>query len=68
MNTLELETPSRLQRYTTELQQFEQRFGMDSATFYQRFQAGKLGDGMDFFEWAGLYELKLDLLAKNHKP
>lgn len=53
MNMLELETTQRLQRYITELQQFEQRFGIDSATFYQRFQAGKLGDGMNFLNGLG---------------
>lgn len=47
----------RVQRYRNDLQQFEQRFGMTSAGFYQQFQQGQLGDAMDFFEWAGLYEL-----------
>jgi len=26
---------------------------MDSETFYERFEAGSLGDDTDFFEWAG---------------
>ncbi len=43
---------------------FENRYGMSSATFYDRFEAGKLGDAMDFFEWAGLYELRQDILKK----
>ncbi|RLC77685.1 MAG: hypothetical protein DRI61_11040 [Chloroflexi bacterium] len=54
----------RLKRYEQELRDFEQRYGMDSATFYRRFEAGELGDAMDFFEWAGLYELHQDLLEK----
>lgn len=54
----------RLQRYEHELRTSEGRFAMDSATFYRRFQAGELGDAMDFFEWAGVYELREDLLAK----
>jgi hypothetical protein len=33
-------------------------------TFYQRFEAGELGDAMDFFEWAGLCDLRQDLLEK----
>jgi hypothetical protein len=37
---------------------------MDSAIFYQQFEAGELGDAMDFCEWAGLYELRQDLLDK----
>jgi len=54
----------RLERYEHELQTFETRYGMDSDTFYHRFEAGELGDSMDFFEWAGLYELYQDVMAK----
>jgi len=54
----------RLDRYDRELEEFEERHGMDSATFHRRFEAGELGDGMDFFEWAGLYELREDLGGK----
>lgn len=54
----------RLARYERDLDAFEQRYGTDSPTFYRRFEAGELGDGMDFFEWAGLYELPQDLPAK----
>jgi len=57
----------RLARYNRELQEFEQRFGIDSATFYARFQTGETGDLMDYFEWTGLYELKQDLLEKIYK-
>jgi hypothetical protein len=54
----------RLERYEHDLHEFENRYGMESATFYRRFEAGELGDAMDFFEWAGLYELWLDLVEK----
>jgi hypothetical protein len=37
---------------------------MESETFYRRFEAGELGDAMDFFEWAGLYELGRDVIEK----
>jgi hypothetical protein len=47
----------RLERYEHDLREFEKRYGMEPATFYRRFEAGELGDAMDFFEWAGLYEL-----------
>ena len=53
-----------LEQYAHDLRAFEARHGMDSATFYRRFEAGELGDVMDFFEWAGLYELRQDLLEK----
>ncbi len=54
----------RLERYKHDLREFEQRYGMESSSFYQRFENGALGDAMDFFEWAGLYELRHDLLEK----
>ncbi|MEZ4732860.1 MAG: hypothetical protein R3E79_37645 [Caldilineaceae bacterium] len=57
----------RLARYNRELHEFEQRFGMDSATLHARFEAGEAGDAMDYFEWASLYELKQDLLQKIHR-
>ena len=37
---------------------------MDSATFYRRFESGELGDSSDFFEWAGLYELRQSIAEK----
>ena len=54
----------RLGRYERDLREFEKLYGMDSATFYRRFEAGELGDAMDFFEWSGLYELRQDILDK----
>jgi hypothetical protein len=58
---------TRLARYIDEMKRFEQRYGMDTVNFYQQFQAGVLGDNMDYFEWAGLYELHEDLLQKIQK-
>ena len=40
-----------------DLADFEKRYGMDSEYFYDEFDNGKLGDAMDFFEWAGLYQM-----------
>lgn len=57
----------RLQRYEQELREFEQRYGMKSAAFYQQFAAGELGDAIDFFEWSGLYELRQDIVEKIRK-
>ena len=54
----------RLKRYERDLYEFEKRYSMESTTFYHCFEAGELGDAMDFFEWAGLYELRQDLLEK----
>lgn len=54
----------RLERYERDLREFEERYGMESATFYHRFEAGELGDAIEFFEWAGLYELREDVKKK----
>ncbi len=55
---------TRLQRYEQDLQEFEERYEMESRVFHQRFESGDMGDAIDFFEWAGLYELRQDLIKK----
>ena len=55
---------ARLTRYDRDLRDFETCYQMMSPVFYQRFEAGTLGDAADFFEWAGLYELRQELAAK----
>ncbi len=57
----------RLKRYEQDLKEFENNYDMDSKAFHELFQAGKLGDAMDFFEWAGLYELRQDIVEKIHR-
>jgi hypothetical protein len=57
LDAAQSQTRLRLRRYEHDLGEFERRYGMETAAFYPRFQAGELGDAMDFFEWAGLYEL-----------
>ena len=47
----------RVRQYERELGEFEERYNLESAAFYRRFEAGEMGDAMDYFEWAGLYEL-----------
>lgn len=31
---------------------YESQYGMSSSDFYAQFKSGKLGDDMDYFEWA----------------
>lgn len=54
----------RLARYARDLRDYEERYGMDTPTFHERFDAGELGDSADFFEWDGLDELQRDLTEK----
>ncbi|VVB64731.1 Uncharacterised protein [uncultured archaeon] len=37
-----------------QIKEFERQYGMDSTEFIKRFEAGKLGDSQDCFEWWGL--------------
>ncbi len=54
----------KLEKYDTALRAFESRFDMQSDEFYAKFESGELGDAMDFFEWAGLIELRRDAQQK----
>lgn len=40
-----------------DLADFEKKYGMSSEYFFDEFESGKLGDAMDFFDWAGLYQM-----------
>jgi hypothetical protein len=42
---------------SNELLAFEKHYNMESSFFYQRFEAGELGDAMDFIEWAATVEM-----------
>lgn len=55
------EQQQRLQRYGRDIRSFEEKYAMESSDFYERFEAGELGDDADFFEWSGLIELRQEL-------
>ncbi len=40
-----------------DLLRFEDRFGMKSEEFYNRFEAGEMGDDTDFIEWASFFDM-----------
>jgi hypothetical protein len=40
-----------------DLNEFEERYEMDSQTFYKKFKSGELGDAMDYMEWAALFNM-----------
>ena len=52
-----------------ELKKFEEKYGQSSDDAYTKFNNGKLGDDLDFFEWHALYEIylkdkrKLDIIT-----
>jgi hypothetical protein len=41
----------------------EERFGMTSAKFSERFLCGEMGDDPDYILWAGAYEIYQRLIA-----
>jgi len=51
------ESQKQLTQLEHDLSQFEQRYNLSSDTFYARFQAGEMGDAMDFAEWASLHQM-----------
>lgn len=42
---------------SVDLLRFEERFGMTTEEFYNRFEAGEMGDDADFIEWASYYNM-----------
>ena len=59
------------ERLKTRLISFEQKYGMESAVFYEKFQSGSLGDDMAFVEWSIFFDLyqstqrRLDALTRS---
>ena len=51
------ESQRQLARLVRDLSWFEQQYDMSSDAFYGRFQAGEMGDAMDFVEWASLHQM-----------
>lgn len=51
-----------------QLQRFEKKFGMSSVAFYQKYQAGKMGDDAEVMRWAAVYEAYLSLMQTSFLP
>ena len=49
---LELKT-----RLSEQRRNFEKKYGLDSSDFYSRYENGKMGDDMDFIEWAATVDM-----------
>ena len=54
-------TAQRLGQLESDLAEFEKRYGLSSAEFYHRFQAGQTDDRMDYVEWASLVQMRDNL-------
>lgn len=51
------ESQHQLDQLNRDLSHFEQQYDLSSDVFYARFQAGEMGDAMDFVEWASLRQM-----------
>ena len=62
------QSQAQLRELRADLAEFEQRYHLPSDEFYRRYQAGDMGDQMDYVEWASLVQMvdnlekRLDLL------
>ena len=51
----------RLGQLESDLAEFEEQYGLSSAEFYHRFQAGQTDDRTDYVEWASLVQMRDNL-------
>jgi hypothetical protein len=49
-----------------DLAEFEQQYNLSSTEFYRQFQAGQIGDDMDYVEWASLVQMAENLKKRLH--
>jgi AraC-like DNA-binding protein len=50
-----------LDQLLADLARLEEKYGLSSAEFYRRFQAGETDDRMDYIEWASLVQMRDNL-------
>ena len=50
-----------LAQLESEIKDFEKKYKLTSKQFYANYQKGKTSDDLDFIDWAGKYQLFLDL-------
>ena len=48
------------------LRRFEEQYGLSTAAFLERFEAGQMGDEIDFLEWASLHRMKERIQARKY--
>ena len=58
------ECQAQLRQLQADLSEFEQKYQRSSTEFYQQFQAGQIGDAMDYVEWASLVQMTANLTKR----
>ncbi len=55
------DTQAAIQRLNSDIHNYEVQYGMTADDFFRQFDAGELGDAMDFIEWGSLMMMREDL-------
>ena len=58
------ECQAQLRQLQDDLDEFEQKYQLSSTEFYQQFQAGQIGDAMDYVEWSSLVQMTDNLTKR----
>jgi hypothetical protein len=58
---------SQIVRLRDQLAVFENRYGLTTPEFYERFEHGEMGDDADFFEWSATWEMVQDLQGDDER-
>ncbi|MDI6736490.1 MAG: hypothetical protein QME42_09940 [bacterium] len=46
-----------IRELTLSMKEYEEKHHMSSNDFYQAFKAGRIGDAIDFVDWASMYQM-----------
>ena len=55
-----------LKEIEADLHRVEQQYGLATATFLENFEAGQMGDDVDFLEWISLHRMKERIQVRKH--
>lgn len=55
-----------LNQLEADLAEFEHQYNLSSTEFYRQYQAGQMGDDMDYVEWASLVQMTDNLRKRLH--
>ena len=60
------QSQAQLNELEADLAKFEHQYNLSSTVFYRQYQAGQMGDDMDYVEWASLVQMADNLKKRLH--
>ena len=60
------QSQAQLNQLEADLAEFEHQYNLSSPEFYRQYQAGQMGDDMDYVEWASLVQMTDNLKKRLH--